>query len=88
MEQKNVKQYVAMDVHYTEDGELKPTLLYWPDGKVYRIEKILEVKPGASMKVGGAGMRYTIRVSGEDRSYTRDLYLVDNRWFVEVKVPV
>ena len=86
MEQKYTKQYVAVDVHYTEEGKIEPRIIYWPDGRNFFIEKITDHRPAASLKVGGAGIRFRVLISGEEATYERDLYFVDNRWFVEVKV--
>lgn len=45
------------------------------------VDKVLEVKKAASLKVGGQGMRYTCKVCGK-QTY---LFLEDGRWFVEGK---
>ncbi len=79
------KVFVAMDVRYTQDGKIVPMVLHWPDGSAYVIAKVLDMRLGASLKVGGAGTRYRVRILGEENTYERDLYLVDNRWFVEAE---
>jgi hypothetical protein len=49
--------------------------------KLYEIDRILDVRPAASLKAGGAGIRYTCRIQGHE-TY---IWLEDNRWFVEAK---
>ena len=59
-----------------------PTEILWEDGRVFPIDRVLEIKRAASLKVGGSGIRYTCRI-GRNQTY---LFLDDNRWFVEKKV--
>lgn len=79
-----------MDViaSFDSGGRLTPLSLKWEDGRIFEIERVLDIRSAAAMKAGGQGDRYTIRVSG------RNSYLFferntstsgDNigRWFVE-----
>ena len=43
------------------------------------IDRVLDVRPAASLKAGGAGLRYTVRI-GRTETY---LFLEETRWFVE-----
>lgn len=83
MEQTNVKTYVAVEARFTPDGRLMPTAVIWEDHTRYEIERVLDVRPAASLKAGGAGIRYTVRI-GRTETY---LFLEENRWFVERKHP-
>lgn len=56
-----------------------PTLIRWEDGRKFAVDRVLDVRQAASLKVGGAGMRYTIRVRGKETFLFREQY----RWFVE-----
>lgn len=85
MEIQYKKQYVAVDVHYTAEGKVDPKQIYWPDGRVFLIDAVVGVENAASLKVGGAGIRYRVLIPGEDDSYQRELWFVDNKWFVEIK---
>ena len=51
-------------------------------GQVFEIDEVRDVRRAASLKTGGDGMRYTIRI-GENMTY---LFFEDPRWFVEEKV--
>ena len=73
------KTYVSVTVHFTAQGRMIPSSIEWEDGRVYEIDKILDVRPAASLKAGGAGMRYTVRI-GRTVTY---LFLEEGRWFVE-----
>lgn len=75
------KVFVEVDAHFNADGFLFPRSLTWEDGTVYEIDRVLEVKRAASMKAGGIGDRYTIRVHGK----TRYLWFENPRWFVAAK---
>jgi len=79
------KVYVDVNEDRLKDGLLVPLSFIWEDGNKYEIDKVIEVKPAASMKAGGAGMRYTVRIQG----LTRYMYLEEShgvsRWFMERK---
>lgn len=58
------KVYVDVDAVFTREGILQPRRIRWSDGKVYVIDRILDVRRAASLKAGGAGIRYTCRILG------------------------
>ena len=79
------KVYVSViEVRY-KDGRLMPLSVIWEDDKRYKINKVLNICKAASLKAGGAGLRYTIRI-GDQQRY---LFLEEDRsgakWFVERK---
>lgn len=76
------KRYVAVDAHFDEDGRLIPRVVEWDDGRRFAIDEVRDVRRAASLKTGGDGMRYTVRV-GRNITY---LFFEDPRWFVEEKV--
>lgn len=43
------------------------------------IDKVLDIRPAASLKHGGQGIRYTCRASGKNFY----LFLEENKWFIE-----
>lgn len=73
------KRFVDVTAYYDCDGNISPLVIHWDDGSEYEIDKILDIRNAASMKCGGAGVRYTCRIRG----HMRYLYLDDNRWFIE-----
>lgn len=75
------KRYVEMVVKYTEEGKIEPLAVHWGPGQLFEIDRILDVRPAASLKAGGTGIRYTCRIQGHEKY----LWLEENRWFVEAK---
>lgn len=66
---------------YQLDGKIIPVSVKWDDGRTFEIDQVLDIRPAASTKVGGAGIRYLVRI-GRNQTY---LFLESNNWFVEGK---
>lgn len=75
------KQFVEVIVRFTYEGRKIPQMIIWEDGRKFEIDKILDMRPAPSLKVGGQGLRYTCRISG----YETYLWLEGEKWFVEAK---
>lgn len=75
------KVYVTVIALFDPEGHIRPARVIWEDGKKFDIDSIFDVRPAASLKAGGAGIRYTCGIRGKV-SY---LFLEGNRWFVEAK---
>ena len=71
--------YVSVLALINPEGKKKPLGFIWEDGRKILINDILDVRRAASLKAGGAGVRYTCEVSG------KVIFLFDEegRWFVE-----
>lgn len=86
----DAKVYVNVVASFNKDGQIIPLSITWEDGHQYVIDKVLNVRPAASMKAGGQGDRYTIRIC-EKESYLffeHSSKIKGNslgRWFVEGK---
>lgn len=78
---KRKKQYVSVVTEFTADGKVLPKEIIWDDKTRFEIDRILDVRPCASTKVGGVGIRYTCRILNKE-TY---LFLEEMRWFVEAK---
>ena len=76
------KTYVQVTARFDEDGEVTPIAVTWADGRVFCIDRVLDRRRAASLKVGGTGMRYLVEIGGR-RTF---LYFEDPAWFVEEKV--
>jgi hypothetical protein len=78
-----VKVYVDVTAEFSSDGKIIPLSFVWDDGRIYEIDRVLDIRPSASLKAGGFGLRYTIKVRGKE-SY---MWLENGgtRWFMERK---
>lgn len=74
------KVYVEVMAEFTKDGELIPKSFIWTDGIRYEIERVTDKRCAASLKAGGAGMRYTCIIEGQQRYL---FYEDNNMWFME-----
>jgi len=73
------KIYVEIIASFNKNGEIRPLKLIWEDGISYEIQKIIDIRPAASLKAGGCGIRYTCKINGQERY----LFLEETKWFVE-----
>lgn len=76
------KRYVAVTAEFSEDGKVRPRSITWDDGRRFEIDEVRSVRRAASLKTGGDGLRYTVRI-GQTVTH---LFFEDPRWFVEEKV--
>ena len=74
------KVYVNVMAEFTNDGRLLPRSFIWMDGHVYEIQKVTDVRRAASLKAGGAVIRYTCIVDGKESHL---FYEDNNMWFME-----
>ena len=75
------KHYVQVLARTDEDGRITPVSIPWEDGRTFEIDRVLDARQAASLKVGGTGLRYLVRI-GESVTY---LFYENPRWFVEEK---
>lgn len=76
------KRYVSVTTRVDEDGRVHPLSILWYDGRVYPIDEVIQVQRASARRVGGDGMRYTVRIG----TNTTLLFYEDPRWFVEEAV--
>ncbi|MCD8199565.1 MAG: hypothetical protein LUD25_01180 [Coriobacteriaceae bacterium] len=77
--ERREKHYVEVIVDVDPEGEVTPLELVWEDGRHFEIERLIERRRAASMKVGGYGIRYTVQIGGRQRHLWQD----DSGWYVE-----
>ena len=83
----DAKVYVDVNEDCLKDGEIIPKSFIWEDGHEYDIARILDKRPAAAIRAGGAGMRYQVRIVTP--TVTKDVYMFhedDNgtrKWFME-----
>ena len=77
------KVYVEVTADFKPDGTIYPRSFKWEDGNRYEIDRILDMRRAASLKAGGTGLRYKVRV----RHRETFMFLEDGsgtfRWFME-----
>ena len=76
------KRYVEVVSRTDVDGRVTPLVIVWEDGMRFPVDRVLDVRQAHSLKTGGTGMRYTVRLGGQS-TY---LFYEGPRWFVEAKV--
>lgn len=76
-----MKQYISVTARFESDGKIIPEKINWEDGRTFYIDRITDIRPAASLKAGGAGIRYTCFLYGKQKY----LFLEEKRWFVEAK---
>lgn len=74
-----MKKYISVTAIFDEDGNLLPLSITWEDGRKFHIDKVTDIRYAASLKAGGAGIRYTVLIGG-NKKY---IFLEDNRWFLD-----
>ena len=62
--ENKVKTYVSVEVLFDEAGQMIPRAVQWEDGRVFTIDKVLDVRPAASLKAGGQGGALHLPYSG------------------------
>ncbi|MDO5548506.1 MAG: hypothetical protein Q4F79_08480 [Eubacteriales bacterium] len=75
------KVYVTVNATFDPEGSIHPQYVIWENGTRFPIDQVFDVRPAASLRAGGAGIRYTCGIRGSV-SY---LFLEGTRWFVEAK---
>lgn len=73
------KVYVDVTLKQDKYGTIIPLSVTWEDGRRFEIDRVINVKNAFATKVGGCGVRYTVRILGKETFLFND----DGRWFVE-----
>ncbi len=74
-----MKEYIEVVAKFDLDGRILPLMVKIEDDK-YEVDRITDIRPAASLKSGGAGIRYTCNIMGR-QTY---LFLEENKWFIEL----
>lgn len=77
----HLKVYVEVIARFDVEGGLHPMRILWEDGRSFAIDRITDIRKAASLKAGGAGIRYNCIIHNRPTC----LFLEENRWFVERK---
>ncbi len=74
-----MKIHLKVNAEFDIDGTIRPTSIVWEDGRVFSVDRILDVCLAPSLKAGGLGIRYTCRICGK----VVNLFNDENKWFME-----
>lgn len=71
---------MTVTAEHNRNGKIKPLSITWEDGRVFSIDRILDVRLAATPKMSGKGLCYTCRI------YGKQVYLFhDNgQWYIEI----
>lgn len=73
-----MKKPVSVIAEINDQGRIIPIAVGWGNGRNLPVEAVSDIRPMASTKAGGEGMRYTCRIRG------RETYLFLNKsWMLE-----
>ena len=73
------KTFVKVTAVHNENGQIRPIVLTWSDGRNFDIDRVIDVRQAPSLKGGGLGTRYTCRIQGKEVY----LFCDEGKWFVE-----
>ena len=70
---------LKVNADFDLNGKIMPRFIEWEDGRVFAVDRVLDVRRAASLKAGGTGLRYICRICGR----TVALFNDENKWFME-----
>ena len=74
-----MKINLQVNADFDLDGNIRPRTITWEDGRVFEIDRVLDVRRAASLKAGGLGIRYLCRIRGKEVRLFND----EGHWFME-----
>ena len=74
-----MKHSVRVLAPHNEEGDIRPVKMEWEE-QWLDVDRVLDIRPAASLRSGGAGLRYTCSIAGVP-TY---LFLEETKWFFEL----
>ncbi len=71
-----VRRIVKVDLTNSEDGTVKPSVVYWSDGRHWRIKRVLHET--VLSNCASVGVRYTVLIGSAEKYIYRD----SKDWYV------
>ena len=75
-----MRKNITVIAKMKENNLVVPIQIVWDDGRVFEIDKILDIRKAASTKGGGKGIRYLVEIKNQERY----IWLDDYYWFIEI----
>ena len=72
-------KYIEVNAKMTTEGKVIPFQIIWDNDKVFDIDRVIDIRPLASTKGGGVGIRYLCKIKGKEKI----LFLSEYKWFIE-----
>lgn len=72
--------YVKITAEHDIDGTIKPTILHWADGRMFEVDKVLDVRAAGTIG-GGIGKRYRCKICNKKIDLFCDNE--DNKWYIK-----
>lgn len=70
---------LVVNARHSTDGTITPLSIVWSDGRVFEIDKVIDVRKAASIKAGGVGTRYICKIMGKEVH----IFDEEGKWFME-----
>ena len=77
-----MKNYVDVIARFDKSGKITPLKIRIGEFEVHMVDRVVDVRRAASLKSGGAGLRYTCYING----VLTYLFLDGGKWFYEPAV--
>ena len=75
------RTYIEVTVRWLKDGTMTPLSFVLDDGSEHKIDKVVAMRKGHSLKTFAPGFRYYCQ-TGKRRYY---LHYDGERWYIEIK---
>ena len=90
-ESPSAKVYVQVKVFFDPAGFMKPVELIWKDGKIFRIDQVIDMHESQAAYSSVRRDKYTVKICGQQCSlYVERTRLPHGmqvgRWYVERKI--
>jgi len=74
-----MKINLEVNADFDLNGNIRPRAITWEDGRVFEIDRVMDIRRAASLKAGGVGMRYICRIRGKEVR----LFNEEGHWYME-----
>lgn len=73
------RQFIEIIAKHDVKGNIHPLSIVWEDGRVFSVDRVIDVRQAGAMKAGGCGTRYTCKVHG------KEVYLFheEGQWYLD-----
>ena len=72
------KVFVEITAKHDINGSIRPLTIRWEDGRVFEVDRVLDIRQAPSLKGGGLGTRYICRIRNKEVLLFDD----EGNWFV------